>query len=205
MTQLALRFRVVRPDPKEQLCIGTVLLAFMQLIRVVKCHHLDANLLSIPNLWVCLAWVGENDVMKWDDRVEVEDFGDFVFRCTIESDSQGCKESQDGRIWIAFDGVKGFDARKMPFPPEELTIDFPQVCDKEGIFDVGIDVHLERCLLLFERLKTSTKLIPDCFVAETRMHVGFDETIMWKWISHSDGHFVVARRVNECLWTNNMV
>jgi hypothetical protein len=135
-----------------------------------------------------------------DDGVEGEDFGDFVFGCTIESDPKRCEESKDIGVGITFDSVKGLDTGKVSLPSEKLAVDFSQVCDEKGIFDVGVAIHFETCLLLLERLETATELISDSFAAMTCVHVDFGEAVMWKWIFHFVGHVAADKRVDGSLF-----
>jgi hypothetical protein len=54
-------------------------------------------------------------------------------RCAVEAESAECEETQDERIWVAFDGIVRSDTSQRTSPARDPTFDGRNIYDIKGV------------------------------------------------------------------------
>jgi hypothetical protein len=95
--------RIIREDSHYELSFREESLNLLELVNVVKSHHLHTFLLSMGDVERVFAGICEDEVLLMVSD-EFLDETHLVLGSTVETSTEGSKAAEDGRVWVAFHG-----------------------------------------------------------------------------------------------------
>lgn len=103
--------RVVGQDAQEEFGIGEELFDLVQLIRVVKRHLLDSLFGGVANVGLGLARLSVDDARGIN--TQAQDHLDLGLGSAVKASAELSEETQNLRVWVAFDGWEVMSAISM--------------------------------------------------------------------------------------------
>jgi len=130
--------RIVSDDAKNQLGLRIALCNLVELILVVKGHHLHSAALGVENVRLHLGGVGIDDA--GGSHTATQNLLDLGLAGTVKVDAKAGQGADDGSVGVALNGKEGLDTGQVGNPFLVLSDDGTEVNKVEGFFGVASTV-----------------------------------------------------------------